>query len=72
MPCLGSETSVFLALKSIILQEKLANQMRSLWEKIPMLKETSKYGEGTDTWVVNRRMHFSLKKIEADMLKLVP
>ena len=47
--------------------------MRSLWEKIhDVERNLKKYGEGTDTWVVNRRMHFSLKKIEADMLETCP
>uniref|UniRef100_A0A8C6DCY3 Tripartite motif-containing protein 43-like n=1 Tax=Moschus moschiferus TaxID=68415 RepID=A0A8C6DCY3_MOSMO len=53
--------------------KKLANQIRSFWEKIQDVERNlRKLGEGTDAWMVNRRMNFSLKKIAADMEKITP
>lgn len=72
LPHLGSETSIFSGAK-IQLFYRLANQMRSSWEKIhDVERNLKKYGERTDAWMVNRRMHFCLKKIKADMLENCP
>ena len=47
--------------------------MRSLWEKIQDVERNlKKYDERADAWMVNRRMHFSLKKFEAYMLETCP
>ena len=46
----------------ILLQEKLANQMRSLWEKIQETERNLKKNcRGTDPWMVSRRTYFSEK-----------
>ena len=47
--------------------------MRSLWAKIQDVERNlKKYGEKTDAWMVNRRMHFSLKKIKVAILETCP
>ena len=40
----------------------LANQIRSLWEKIQETERNrKKHGRGTDPWMVSRRTYFSEK-----------